>query len=465
VLYFVLVGPRAGIVSGIAHVVAYAALALSFRLGWRTVESPITIESNVSQFWVVIASFMLIIIVISAVQWLFARAQRQIMFSLQERSEALRQARAASELGQRELAEINETLRRQTAYFELGAEVGRLSIQATDAAKFVSQAVRLVRERANLYDVSLFLLDASGTVATLQDYAAQDVLTGVDRPLSLPTDNNSILGQCVLTGQARIASTKQHLVDMPGILPETQSGFCLPLIAQDKVMGTILIQSREPNAFREEDIAPLRTVADQMAVTIAYDRAVLELRERLSELETMQRYYIQEAWNKFLLGRGAALFQYTQPGVDPLDEQDVAEFERFLAQSGSPEAGLREAGSPSTQDVVLPIEQRGHVVGLLGLQMLEQDSGERLTEGQIDMVHTISEQMGLILDNARLLEEARTRASQERRVSNITARMRQSLDVETVLKTAADEMYQALNLDEIVIRLATPDAGDVREEQ
>ena len=451
VLYFVLIGPRAGIVSGIAHVLAYAALALSFRLGWLTVQSPVTIESNVSQFWVIIASFMLIIIVISAVQWLFARAQRQITLSLQERGEALRRAREASELGQRELAEINETLRRQTAYFELGAEVGRLSIQATDAAKFVSQAVRLVRERANLYDVSLFLLDASGTVATLQDYAAQDVLTGVDRPLSLPTDNDSILGQCVLTGQARIASTRQHLVDMPGILPETQSGFCLPLIAQDKMMGTILIQSREPDAFREEDIAPLRTVADQMAVTIAYDRAVLELRERLSELETMQRYYIQEAWNKFLLGREAALFQYTQPGIDPLDEQDVAEFERFLAQSGSP-----EAGSPSTQDVVLPIEQRGHVVGLLGLQMLEQGSGERLTEGQIDMVHTISEQMGLILDNARLLEEARTRASQERRVSDITARMRATLDVDTVLRTAMREISETLDLSELVVRVGTP---------
>jgi hypothetical protein len=36
----------------------------------------------------------------------------------------------------------------------------------------------------------------------------------------------------------------------------------------------------------------------------------------------------------------------------------------------------------------------------------------------------------------------------------VTARMRETLDMEAVLKTAANEMYQALGLGKIVIRLA-----------
>jgi hypothetical protein len=36
--------------------------------------------------------------------------------------------------------------------------------------------------------------------------------------------------------------------------------------------------------------------------------------------------------------------------------------------------------------------------------------------------------------------------------------MRESLDVETVLRVAVDEIYQALDLEEIVIQLGTGDA-------
>jgi hypothetical protein len=39
--------------------------------------------------------------------------------------------------------------------------------------------------------------------------------------------------------------------------------------------------------------------------------------------------------------------------------------------------------------------------------------------------------------------------------------MRQTMDVETVLKTAVDEIYQALDLSELVIRMKTEEPDDV----
>jgi GAF domain-containing protein len=44
---------------------------------------------------------------------------------------------------------------------------------------------------------------------------------------------------------------------------------------------------------------------------------------------------------------------------------------------------------------------------------------------------------------------------QERLVGEATARMRQNLNVEDILKTAAEEIYQALELKEVVVRLVT----------
>ena len=73
----------------------------------------------------------------------------------------------------------------------------------------------------------------------------------------------------------------------------------------------------------------------------------------------------------------------------------------------------------------------------------------------IRLYQTLADQAVVALENARLLEETQRSAASDRLVGQITARMRETLDVETVLKTTVDELYQALQLDEVVIRLVT----------
>ena len=69
------------------------------------------------------------------------------------------------------------------------------------------------------------------------------------------------------------------------------------------------------------------------------------------------------------------------------------------------------------------------------------------------MLTTIVEQLGVALDSSRLYAETQHRAEQERLVGEITSRMRETLDVEAVLQTAAEEIYQTLNLENLVIQL------------
>ncbi len=77
------------------------------------------------------------------------------------------------------------------------------------------------------------------------------------------------------------------------------------------------------------------------------------------------------------------------------------------------------------------------------------------------LAEAIAEQFALAADNLRLLDETRRRAARERVVGEVTARMRESLDLETVLKTAADEMRQSLELDRILVRLVAPETDEV----
>jgi GAF domain-containing protein len=65
-------------------------------------------------------------------------------------------------------------------------------------------------------------------------------------------------------------------------------------------------------------------------------------------------------------------------------------------------------------------------------------------------------QLNVALEGAQLYRDAQRRELRERTVGQVAARMRESLDMENVLQTAAEEMRQALGLERVVIRLGTP---------
>jgi GAF domain-containing protein len=97
---------------------------------------------------------------------------------------------------------------------------------------------------------------------------------------------------------------------------------------------------------------------------------------------------------------------------------------------------------------------------MIGAVGFEQDDPDRqLSAEDRAVIEAVTSQVALALENARLFEEAQRRASREELTSAITARIRASLDIDTVLKTAVQEMRQALGLPEVVIRLASPAAS------
>jgi GAF domain-containing protein len=75
----------------------------------------------------------------------------------------------------------------------------------------------------------------------------------------------------------------------------------------------------------------------------------------------------------------------------------------------------------------------------------------------------MTDRLGAALESAQLFEQTQRRAARDRMVGEVTARIRETLDVETVLKTAAREARQVLGLPEVVVRLAGPPTDQVRE--
>jgi GAF domain-containing protein len=89
----------------------------------------------------------------------------------------------------------------------------------------------------------------------------------------------------------------------------------------------------------------------------------------------------------------------------------------------------------------------------IGFFFLYRTASGPFSEASIRLYEMLGDQAAGAMERARLLEEAQRRADRERLISETTARIRESLDVETVLNTAAGEIGRALGLAALDVRL------------
>jgi GAF domain-containing protein len=207
-------------------------------------------------------------------------------------------------------------------------------------------------------------------------------------------------------------------------LPMTRSEVALPLLVRNKVLGVLDIQSDKPQAFRTEDIDVLQTLSDQIAVAIENARLLDETQAAILQLEALTGIRTREAWTQ-KLHENNRVFTYT-----PL--------------------GMRAEKLPHTNENVItaPIILRGQKIGNISIARKGDAKWNKLEEGLLDEV---AGQVGLAVDNIRLLEEATQRAKQEQTVGRLATRFGQSLDIDTLLRTAARELGQLPEVEEATV--------------
>ena len=454
ILFFVLAGERWGVVSGIANALVYLAFVAAYRLGWLVTQGAAAVVQSLPHLVVLGVSFALMSTVIVVAHSLSARAQRRVRRFLRQQGDALRAAQAAAAERQQRLERANAVLRGQTRHSELATEVGRVAAMGLHLDDLAARAVELIRQSIQADYVGLFLLDEDRVYAQLRAHAGalQAPSLGLDE--CTPITDDMLLRQCVSSGRPQVVLGMDDVRDLTGraggspfLHSDARSALALPLIALGSVFGAISVQSREPAAFHNGDVVSLRIIADQLSSAISNAQLAQELRERLEQLETLQHYYVRETWEQFLAESTSSTYEYHRPEIEPLGDGPLPEVERVLA-----DPSLAMLGGDDASSLLVPIALREHVLGVLGLRRLDAD--QPWTEEHMDLLAAVSEQMGLIIENSRLFAEARSRAARERRARQIVARLRQSLDIEEVLATAVQELGNALQLQDVTIRLA-----------
>jgi GAF domain-containing protein len=196
------------------------------------------------------------------------------------------------------------------------------------------------------------------------------------------------------------------------------------------------VQSTKEDAFTDEDLRILAILADQVSLAMENTRLFESTRRSLTEAETLYKQYIQGAWNRLPQDGQLTGYRYTPRGAAPL-----------LAAEGPV-----VSESASEAPLVIPIKLRGETIGNLVVR-----GSAALTGDQKDLAQAVADRVAFSAENARLFDETSRRAERERLVTEITSRIRSSNDPDEMIRTAVEELRNALGATEIqVIPQAIP---------
>ncbi|GAB4532527.1 MAG: hypothetical protein Kow0063_13180 [Anaerolineae bacterium] len=345
------------------------------------------------------------------------------------------------------ITERTADLDQRARHLEATARVARDASSVLDLEELLSRVVALISEQFGFYHTGIFLLDPTGEWAVLRAANSEGGQRMLARGHRLKVGQVGIVGYVTSTGKPRIAldvgSDAVHF-DNPD-LPETRSEMALPLRARGEIIGALDIQSKEEAAFSDEDVATLQTLADQVAVAISNALLFQQVQE---SVEAERRAYGEisgQAWQKLLGSQPHLGFLSTRRGVFPLDGQPLTEVEKALR------TGQRISDDNGAARLAVPVKIRGQVVGAVGGRK-PPDAGQWTAE-EIELLEALTDQLGEALESARLYQDTQHRAERERLTGQVTARIRETLDVQTVLKVAAHEISEAMGLAALDVRI------------
>jgi GAF domain-containing protein/HAMP domain-containing protein len=300
----------------------------------------------------------------------------------------------------------------------------------------------VISQQFGFYHVGIFLNDPNDQYAILGAANSEGGRRMLKRGHQLKIGEQGIVGYVTSTGRPRIALNVGEDITFfnnPD-LPETHSEMALPLRIAGRIIGALDVQSTEPNAFSDDDVEVLSTLADQVSLAIQNARLFEQMQRSLSEAEALSRQYFQETWSRLQHEQKISGVRYNISGTTELEK-----------------ARTNLEATQERQTVSVPIRLRGETIGTLSVLAPKQ---ENISRDQMDLIKAVADRVAISAENARLFEETTRRAEREHMVSEITAKIRQTNDPDEMLRNAVDELKRALNVSRIEIvpqKLASPD--------
>lgn len=372
-------------------------------------------------------------------------------------------------------------------------EVSTTALMILETDRLLWEVADLTKKRFALYHAHIYLLNEAGDMLNLVAGAGKVGRKMVAQGWSIPLEREqSLVAQAARTLQGVIANDVRENPDfLPNpLLPDTRSELAVPMIVGDAVLGVLDVQSDRINYFTQEDIFTKTILANQIASAIQNARlfeGVIQAQQELAVVnkvlqevgrqrdleQLLQTVYEQiqhivptDAFFVGLYDSATGLINYpliydnnqryeqapapASPGSNVESVLATGEAvlinhtseEMRLIQQSLPENAIGDETKSSVSLLYLPLRLGQRTLGVMSVQSYQF---EAYTKQDITLLGSIANQVSVAVENIRLYQQTEKRARREQILREVTARIRSSVDVEAVLRTAAQEVGQALN--------------------
>ena len=347
-----------------------------------------------------------------------------------------------------ELDTANQFNLRRARQFEAISQVVKAISSIQDLDTLMPRITQVISEQFNTYHTGIFLLDKEREFAVLRASNSMGGQKMLERGHKLQVGQTGIVGFVTATGRARIAldvGIDAAYFDNPD-LPDTRSEIALPLRYSGQVIGALDVQSLDANAFGQDDIEALTTLADQVAVTINNTLILEEARKSLNESQSAFGNFTRDSW-KIMQPKSLGLgFQLKESVITPLDQPLTGKHIQEAVASGATVISDKDNGG---SNLTIPIRLRGKTIGIINLRTAQQ----KLTSDDADIAESVTERLSLAIETALLIQTTQHRADVERITSDISSRINSSTRFETILQTAAQELSRALGGSDVLVQI------------
>ena len=294
-------------------------------------------------------------------------------------------------------------------------------------------------------------------------------------------------GQTVRSGD--VCNDPRYVEAYPGI----RSGLYVPMKLGERTVGVISIEEEQPDAFSEADERLIVTLANQAASAFENARLFEETRQRVLELETINRISLvlravtkQNEMLAIVLDEALAILSTSHGSIElynkTTDCLDQTIMRGWLAQVTAPHhisegiAGkvftsgeryiTREFVSDrETRDaarsqipanwggICLPIRTTQQT---LGVMIVSMPSEHELSKDEIRLLVTLSEMMGAALQRMQLHEQTIRRLEQLHALRAIDQAIVSKLDMSLTLDILIDQTLSQLGVDAAAVLLLPP---------
>ncbi len=416
---------------------------------WGIYTPPIVLTEAAYRFTSLAFGLLMIGATTGVVNFINMRSLRRAIAGMRETEQALQETRRSLE---QRVDERTAALQKQATQLETITQLNRVVATLPDLQSVLDTSVQLISERLEYYHSGIFLLGAERKWAVLQAASSEGGQRMLTRGHRLRVGEEGVVGYVAHTGLPRIAldvGEDSMWFNNPD-LPNTRSEIALPMIARGQILGVLDIQTEEREAFTENDVKVLHILARGTAIAIDNARTLEEMRATLDRLARYQEHDALQAWRQALARRNMQVdFTYVAGITREAAPEEVTSVQDRTVESIA-EWTTMETDSGAHR-LLAPIYVQGRSLGILTF-----DKSEPWQPDELQLSRAVVTQLELALENARLLEETRLRASQERARGEIVSKVRSMGSVDAILRSAAEELGRALRVERSRIQLVPP---------